>query len=110
LPDIGRVHAEHDLAERRVHEVGDHTRRAAVVQLAPADDAIVGRHLDDDCVALHCSADAERHAALGRHREGRGIGLEFDDLHRVIFPDRSHEESTSTRRAWASQCQAVHVC
>src|SRR3989442_5988182 len=31
--DIGRVHAEHELAERRVHEVGDRARRAAVVRL-----------------------------------------------------------------------------
>src|SRR5438034_11129333 len=62
--------------------MGDRAGRAAVVGLAPADEPVVGRDLDDDGVALDGASDAEGDARVGRQRERRRVGAELGDLHR----------------------------
>ena len=64
------------LPQGRLDQLRDRRVRAAVVRLAPADDALVGRDLDDDGVALDRGADAERDA-VGRG-DGKGVGIGLD--------------------------------
>src|SRR5260370_6262795 len=49
--------------------------------LAPADNAVLGRHLHHDAVALGHGADAQRYLPLLGHAEARGVGFDVDDFH-----------------------------
>ena len=78
---VGRIHAEHQSAQGSVHEMADRARRPRVMALAPADDAVLGRHLDQHAVALGHGADAERDLVLLRDAEGGREGFDVDDFH-----------------------------
>jgi hypothetical protein len=75
------VHAEDELAEGGVDQVGHGPRGPAVVGLPPSHHAVLRRHLHDDRVLLDRPPDAEPHAALVGEREGGGMGDDVDDLH-----------------------------
>ena len=94
------------LAQRRVDEVGDGARRAAVMGFAPADDAVVGRHLDDHRVALDRAADAERHASLGRNGIGRGVRLVSSTIF-IASSECGPRGVYVNSEGLASQCQGV---
>src|SRR6267154_3041758 len=63
----------------------DAARRARMMALAPADNAVLGRDLHHDAVALGHGADAERHLPLRRYTETGGVGFDVDDLHHATL-------------------------
>ncbi len=79
--DVAGVHAEHQLAHRRVKQAGDRARRAAVVGLAPTDMAFVGFDADEHRVALDAAADAEAHRLVGGNGKRDRDGAEVSDAH-----------------------------
>jgi hypothetical protein len=78
---VGRVHPDDELPQRRVDQVGDGAGAAAVVRLAPADQAVLGRHLHDHRVALDRPADPQRDALIMRDRERGREGANVGDPH-----------------------------
>jgi len=78
--DVRGVHADDQLAQRRVDELRHGRVRAAVVRFAPADQAPGSAHLHHHGVALDGGADAQRDPVSRRDREGGRVGLHFDDL------------------------------
>ena len=86
---VGGVHADHEALQRGVDQMADAARRARVMALAPADDAVLGRHLDHDAVALGHGADAQRHLLLLRHPEAGRVGFDVDDFHLCVPPKPS---------------------
>src|SRR5687768_8610215 len=64
--------------------MADAARRARMMALAPADKAVLGRHLHHDAVALGHGADAQRHLLLLRDAEGGGVGFDVDDFHACV--------------------------
>ncbi len=101
---VGGVHADHEALQRGVDQMADAARRARMMALAPADEAVLGRHLHHDAVALGHGADAQRHLLLLRDAEGGGVGFDVDDFHFTLSPssrgaaEGSHVRSAATGR------------
>ena len=75
------VHAEGEVAERGVDQLGDGPWAAAVMGLAPAGNALVGLHLHQNGVTLDGAAAAERHVLALRHLVGDRECLDRADAH-----------------------------
>jgi hypothetical protein len=78
---VGGIHADDEALQRGVDQMADAARGTGMMALAPADKAVLGRHLHHDAVALGHGADAERDLQFLGHPVARGIGFDVDDLH-----------------------------
>ena len=78
---VGGIHADHEAFERGVDQMADAARRTGMMALAPADNAVLGRHLHHDAVALGHGADAQRHLQFLGHPVAGRIGFYVDDFH-----------------------------
>src|SRR6266852_1004610 len=77
----------------------DAARRARMMALAPADNAVLGRDLHHDAVALGHGANTQRYLLARRHAEAGGIGLYVDDLHFAPLPPAEEAAPRSSGQA-----------
>ncbi|GAA4690956.1 hypothetical protein GCM10023215_29710 [Pseudonocardia yuanmonensis] len=105
--DVERVPPEDELAQRAVHQVGDRTRRTAVVGLPEPDDPFVGDHLHEDGVPLDGRADPQADLLFRRDPEAERvcghIETRISALSRVMRPPGPHPEPEG---AMATACSA----